>query len=92
MTKQIWAFADIDDTLIASTRVCPVEGSVVAAVTDKGAVCGWLTPKQSQFLAMFGDKVNFVLTTARTSKGVSQVSLPVAGYSITSFGGVISQA
>lgn len=88
--EQIWAFSDVDDMLIATVRECPVAGSEVAAVDDKGKICGWLTPKQRQFLSMFAGKVGIVLTTARTSKGVSQLSLPISGYwAIVSFGGVI---
>ena len=96
--KTIWAFADVDDMLIASTRTAPVDGSVVAAVDGKGAVCGWLTPKQQQFLALLtvGTPVRVVLTTARTSTGVSQLTIPgICGagqntcYSIVSFGGRI---
>lgn len=87
----IWAFADVDDMLISTVRQSPVDGSQPAAVDDKGAVCGWLTPKQSRFLEMFRGQVNIVLTTARTSKGVSQLSLPIKGYAIVSFGGVIRQ-
>ena len=85
----IWAFADVDDNLIASSRTSPVEGSEVAAVDDKGAVCGWLTPKQKQFLGLLNGRVSMVLTTARTSKGVSQLRFGHQGYAIVSFGGVI---
>jgi hypothetical protein len=87
--KNIWAFADVDDMLITSRRESPEAGSEVAAVDDKGQVCGWLTPKQKQFLGLFDGRVETVLTTARTSKGVSQLKLPVKGWSIVSFGGVI---
>jgi hydroxymethylpyrimidine pyrophosphatase-like HAD family hydrolase len=87
--KNIWTFADVDDMLIATVRKAPIDGSQPAAVDDKGVVCGWLTPKQSRFLEMFRGQVNMVLTTARTSKGVSQLNLPVSGYAIVSFGGVI---
>jgi hydroxymethylpyrimidine pyrophosphatase-like HAD family hydrolase len=85
----IWGFADVDDCIMTSSRLCPEPGSEVVAVDDKGAVCGWLTPKQKQFLALLNGRMEMVLTTARTSKGVSQLSLPVKGYVIASFGGVI---
>jgi hypothetical protein len=87
----ICCFADVDDSLITSTRQCPIEGSVVAAIDGEGRVCGWLTPKQKTFLALLGEPVDMVLTTARSSKGVSQLKLPIAGYAICSFGGVILQ-
>jgi hydroxymethylpyrimidine pyrophosphatase-like HAD family hydrolase len=86
---RIWAFADVDDTLITTVRQAPVEGSVPAAFDEGGAVCGWLTPSQSRFLEMLGDRVQVVLTTARTSIGVSRLQLPIRGYAIVSFGGVI---
>jgi hypothetical protein len=85
----IWAFADVDDMLITTVRERPCLDSVAIAVDDKGVVCGWLTPKQHQFLEMFRGKVDIVLTTARTSQGVAQVNLPIEGYAIVSFGGVI---
>jgi hypothetical protein len=89
-SKTIWAFADVDDNLITSRRESPEAGSEVAAVDGKGVVCGWLTPKQKQFLGLLDGRVEMVLTTARTSKGVSQLQLPIAkGWAIVSFGGVI---
>lgn len=88
-TKTIWAFADVDDNLIKSCRECPEAGSEVAAVDGKGVPCGWLTPKQRQFLGLLDGRVDMVLTTARTTKGVSQLKLPVGGWAIVSFGGVI---
>jgi hypothetical protein len=91
-TNTIWAFADVDDNLITNSRTSPVEGSAVAALDDKGKVCGWLTPKQKQFLGLLDGRVALVLTTARTSKGVSQLQLPIKGWSIASFGGVIRNA
>lgn len=89
--SEICVFADVDDMLITTSRECPSADSVVAAVDDKGATCGWLTPRQQRFLVLFRGNVNIVLTTARTSKGVSQLSLPISGYCIVSFGGVIRQ-
>jgi hydroxymethylpyrimidine pyrophosphatase-like HAD family hydrolase len=88
----IWAFADVDDTLITSSRACPSPESVVGAVDNKDAVCGWISPKQAKFLALLSGNVNMVLTTARTSAGVSQLSLPLPEanrFAIVSFGGRI---
>lgn len=91
--KQIWAFADVDDNLITTRRDAPCAESEIAAVDAKGVPCGWLTPKQKQFLGLLAKRVCIVPTTARTTTGMKQVRLPIArGYSIVSFGGVIRTA
>jgi len=91
--QQIWAFADVDDNLITTRRVAPCEDCDVAAVDAKGDPCGWLTPKQKQFLSLLSSRVRIVPTTARTTTGMKQMRLPIKrGYSIVSFGGVIRTA
>ncbi len=85
------AFCDVDDSLITTTRVSPCEGAEPCAVDDKGLVCGYLSPKQRVLNQLLAASAQVVLTTARSSKGLKNVQLPVSGgaYAIVSFGGVI---
>lgn len=82
-------FADIDDSLIASTRTPPCAHSLEVARCSKNKPCGYLTPVQKTMLDWLAGGASIVPVTARSYAGLSRVRLPVSGYSITTFGAFI---
>ncbi|MBX9940962.1 MAG: hypothetical protein K2Y32_17000 [Candidatus Obscuribacterales bacterium] len=84
------AFCDVDDSLISNSRTAPCAQSEPCAFDDKGAVCGYVTPRQKALNKLLSQGAVIVPTTARSSKGLAgvQFAFPVA-YSIVSFGGLI---
>ena len=82
-------FADVDDTLITTTRECPAGGGEAVALDSKGEICGFLTAKQAMFVKWLSAGALIVPTTARTTCAHKRIKLPFASHAIVSFGGVI---
>ncbi len=87
--KRIFLFADIDDNLITSSRTAPLDSAQPIAWDNKGAVCGFLTPKQQMMLDWFKAGCEVVPTTARSTDAYRRFHLPMRRYAITAFGGTI---
>lgn len=85
----IYVFADVDETVIASRRTRPPEGGRPVATDSRGAVCGYLTPKQERLLGFLRAGATFVPTTARSTDAFRRLDLDFSGWAILSFGGVI---
>jgi hypothetical protein len=85
----IVCFADIDDSLITSSRHCPADGGSPIAFNCQGEVCAYLTPTQDLLFRWLSQSAVLVPTTARSSAGLQRVHLPFFGWAIVSFGGII---
>lgn len=93
MQNNIVAFCDVDDSLITTARTAPDSNAEPCAVDADGKVCAFITAKQLVLNKLLGANAQVVITTARTTKGLANVTLPIAtGYAIVSFGGVILDA
>lgn len=87
--RKIFLLADVDDSVIDTSRVPTAEGAAPVAWDNQGAIVGYLTPKQKAMLDWYLAGCELVPTTARSTDAVRRMKLPFRRYGITAFGGTI---
>ncbi len=87
-------FLDLDDTLFHSRHKAPEAGSEVArlevaALAADGAPSGFMSRRQRIFFDWIAAGAEIVATTGRSAVAFRRVTLPLDGWAICSFGGLI---
>ncbi|GGY04154.1 hypothetical protein GJV26_08910 [Massilia dura] len=83
-------FVDLDDTLFHSLRKCDTRDELrpIAFLKD-GSANSYTNGRQRAFLAMVGQGMTLIPTTARDRDGLARVDYPFTHYRIVDFGGII---
>lgn len=84
----VYAFVDLDDTLFNSERKA-APGGRVAAVGRDGAPLSYQSARQEAFLREVLGRAVVVPTTGRNEAALRRVVLPLPGWAVCSFGGLI---
>lgn len=86
----VFSFCDLDDTLFRSGRKAAADDLARAvAFTSKGLPISFQSREQAALYSWLAASSRLIVTTGRSSKWLSRITLPFNDYAICSFGGVI---
>jgi len=85
------AFLDLDDTLFFSTSKKTPAMQTVGALSNTGSAGAWLGAAQERLLSWLQSSTDIVVTTGRSVDATRRVTLPLHGWKICCYGGVILQ-